>query len=209
MRERFKPKLAVPVDFQSFWDKTLSELAKVPSALEQIPQGVPGEENIFHEALSFDSLGKAKISGYRLGWKDEAKRPLVIHAHGYQSQCEVRWDWARKGLNVLGVDIRGFGKSADAVPRLSHWGYILTGRESPEGFILRGAVCDYLRAVQVGRELFQGNIERLVLHGISFAGGLALIAEALAPAADLLVLGVPSFGWVEGRLFFVKSGSGL
>ncbi len=39
-------------------------------------------------------------------------------------------------------------------------------------------------------------------------GGLALMAEALWHTSDLLVLGVPTFGWAEGRYFLVKSGSG-
>ena len=34
------------------------------------------------------------------------------------------------------------------------------------------------------------------------------MAEALCGASDLLVVGVPTFGWAEGRYFLVKSGSG-
>ena len=34
------------------------------------------------------------------------------------------------------------------------------------------------------------------------------MAEALGGASDLLVVGVPTFGWAEGRYFLVKSGSG-
>jgi len=34
------------------------------------------------------------------------------------------------------------------------------------------------------------------------------MAEALFGASDLLVVGVPTFGWAEGRYFLVKSGSG-
>ena len=42
----------------------------------------------------------------------------------------------------------------------------------------------------------------------SASGGIALMAEALFGASDLLVVGVPTFGWAEGRYFLVKSGSG-
>jgi cephalosporin-C deacetylase len=73
--------------------------------------------------------------------------------------------------------------------------------------VLRGAVCDYLRAVQVGRELLGAAVARTVLQGASLAGGLALMAEALVPAADLLAVAVPSFGWAEGRRLFGSSGS--
>jgi cephalosporin-C deacetylase-like acetyl esterase len=84
---------------------------------------------------------------------------------------------------------------------------VLSGRESPERSVLRGAVCDYLRAVQVGRRLLGGATSRTVLEGTSLAGGLALMAEALAGMADLLAIAVPSFGWAEGRRLLASSGS--
>ncbi|MBW3603614.1 MAG: hypothetical protein KY460_01680 [Actinobacteria bacterium] len=43
---------------------------------------------------------------------------------------------------------------------------------------------------------------------MSLAGGLATMAEAVAGRADLLVLGVPTFGWAEGRRLLVERGSG-
>lgn len=118
------------------------------------------------------------------------------------------WEWALAGMNVFGVDIRGFGMSMDAVPKRSRWGYMLTRIESPETYVLRGAVCDYIQAVRIGKMLLGPEVSRTVLRGTSFAGGLALMAEAVLQTADLLVLAVPTFGWSEGRHFFVKAGSG-
>ena len=34
------------------------------------------------------------------------------------------------------------------------------------------------------------------------------MAQAISQQADLLAIGVPTFGWAEGRNLFVKSGSG-
>lgn len=78
----------------------------------------------------------------------------------------------------------------------------------PETSLLRGAVCDYARAVQLGRELLGGDTTRVVSHGISFAGGLAVMAQGLVSAADILAVGVPTFGWADGRHFPVKVGAG-
>jgi cephalosporin-C deacetylase len=61
--------------------------------------------------------------------------------------------------------------------------------------------------MQVGRELLGIAVSRVVLEGTSFAGGLALMAEALAGVAGLLAVAVPSFGWVEGRRLFASAGS--
>ena len=158
--------------------------------------------------LTFRSLGGVEITGYSIAGHEEEPRPLIVHSHGYGSRCDVQWKWAEQGFNVVGIDIRGFGRSAAAVPVLSRWGYVLTGIGSPETSVLRGAVCDYLRAMHIARDLFVGRTLRCVTYGFSFAGGLALMAEALGGASDLLVVGVPTFGWAEGRYFLVKSGSG-
>jgi cephalosporin-C deacetylase len=154
------------------------------------------------------SLGGARVHGYLLRWRDGAPRPLLVHGHGYGGRSVPRWAWARAGCHVAGVDVRGWGRSRDALPDRSRWGWMLSGAASPERHALRGAVCDYLRTVQVAHELLGAAAARTVLHGASFAGALALLAEGLAGVADLLVLAVPSLGWAEGRRSLVRAGSG-
>ena len=208
MRRTFKPAPRRPEDFDLFWNSTRAQLERVDPDVIRTPLE-PAESSLVQaELVQFTSLGRARVSAYFLQWRDGAARPLVIHSHGYGGQCRVRWDWAETGLNVLGVDIRGCGLSADALPRPSRWGYILTGIDAPETSILRLAVCDYMQAVRVARELCAGKTRRTVLHGVSFAGGLALMSEATLGLADLLVVGVPTFGWAEGRNVFVNRGSG-
>jgi cephalosporin-C deacetylase len=200
-----RPPLNRPVDFFAFWSQTIKELDRIPPMVEREAAGA--QAGLELERLAFASLGNARIHGYLLRWADGEPRPLVVHGHGYGGRSTPRWRWARAGLNVVGVDVRGWGRSSGALPSRSRWGWVLTGVESPERHVLRGAVCDYLRAVRVGRELLGTTVARTVLHGLSFAGGLALMAEALIGVADLLAVAVPSFGWVEGRRLFASSGS--
>ena len=178
------------------------------SAVRLIPVASEDCRNLELSWLTFRSLGGVQVTGYSLASKSDEPRPLVVHSHGYGARCDIQRKWAEAGYNVVGIDIRGFGKSETALPARSRWGYVLTGIESPESSVLRGAVCDYLRTMQVARDLFKGRTTRHVTHGLSFAGGIALMAEALWGLSDLLVLGVPTFGWAEGRYFLVKSGSG-
>jgi cephalosporin-C deacetylase len=201
-----RPPLSRPPDFSRFWEATLEELERVPPAVERSRGRV--ENGILLERLAFDSLGGARIRGYLLRKQDGAPRPLVFHGHGYGAQVEPRWDWAAAGLNVCGVDVRGQGKSRGALPDPSPWGYVLTGTDAPENHVLRGAVCDYLRGARIARELLGDAAKGTLLHGFSFAGGLAVMAEAFGRLADLLVLAQPSFGWAEGRRFLVQAGSG-
>ena len=223
MHERVKPDLSHPPDFAAFWDDTQAELADIPPQLRKTDPNLwgpsdQGSAGVSLTGLEFDSLAGARIHAYSLAAQDSSH--TIVHAHGYGSQCEVRWDWAAQGVNVLGVDIRGFGRSAGAVPTRARHGYVLTGIQSPETSVLRGAVCDYIRAAQVAALLLdeqdalapraRDSVPRrsLSLHGVSFAGGLALMAESLIQVADVLTLGVPTFGWVTGRHFYASAGSG-
>ena len=200
-----RPPLNRPVDFFEFWSQTIDELDRTPPMVER--QAAGARAGLELERLAFASLGNARIHGYLLRWADDAPRPLVVHGHGYGGRSTPRWRWARAGLNVVGVDVRGWGRSRAALPSPSRWGWVLTGIESPERHVLRGAVCDYLRAVRVGRELLGTAVARTVLEGTSFAGGLALMAEALVGVADLVAVAVPTFGWAEGRRLLASSGS--
>ena len=208
MMRNVKPVSNRPPDFEGFWSKTRQALSDVDQTIKRIERPESYEHNIRLEHISFRSLGEVWVSSYGLFWNDQRLRPLVVHSHGYGSSCRIRRDWAEAGMHVVGVDIRGFGRSFESCPRQSPWGYILTGIDAPETSILRGGVCDYMRVIEVAQQILQGRVSRTVLHGVSFAGGLALMAEAVSPCADFLVVGVPTLGWTEGRHFFVRSGSG-
>jgi cephalosporin-C deacetylase len=208
MRRAFKPSSTRPEDFDVFWDSTRDQLWRIEPEIERQPVETADDTGVCLEVVSFVSLGRVRVSAYSLRWQDDVARPLVISSHGYGSQCRPRWDWANRGVNVLAVDIRGFGISRDALPHPSRWGYVITGIESPETSVIRLAVCDYMQAARVGRMLLDDRVSRCVFEGVSFAGGLALMAQAVTADADLLAIGVPTFGWAEGRNLFVKAGSG-
>lgn len=195
-----------PPDLEAFWAATIAQLSEIHLDLRRSPRSAPGGRTVAHD-LAFRSWGGQLIRGYAITWDDGVPRPFVVHAHGYQSQAVPRVEWVRAGCHVLGFDIRGFGRSAAAVPTPSPAGWLLTGAHRPETSVLRGAVCDYVRATEVAAALGVPTL-RAVSHGVSLAGGLALMAEAVAPHADLLVLGVPTFGWAEGRRLLVERGSG-
>ena len=202
-----QPPLTRPPDFGPFWEKTRAELAEIEPAVSREPLEKRGDA-FGLERLAFSSLRGVRVSGYAILWRDDHPRPMVVHSHGYGGGLDPMWHWAEAGMNVVGVEARGYGGSGEALPAPSPWGYVLTGIEAPEKYVLRGAVCDYMRAVEVGAEILGPLVSRRVLNGTSFAGGLAVMAQSVMQAADLLVVAVPSFGWAEGRRFLVEDGSG-
>lgn len=200
------PPLTSAENFSSFWEGTLERLASLPTEIE-ITESKETDDALLQK-VTFKSLDNAVIHGYLLSPLTTKRNPLIVYTHGYMGQCEVVWPWARQGASVFGVDIRGCGKSKNAVSQLSPYGYIITGIESEQSSILRGAVCDYIRGIQVAHELLRNKQQATVLYGKSFGGALAAIAAALTQYADLLVTAVPTFAWAEGRRQLVTQGSG-
>ncbi|MCM8857994.1 MAG: acetylxylan esterase [Candidatus Thiodiazotropha sp.] len=209
MRRLFKPQHTKPKDFDLFWQETLTELDNIDpapvSTEKQYAEIYPG---LVLEQIHFRSLGGVRVTGLLTHWEDDITRPLVVHSHGYGCRCEPRWSWANAGSNCFGVDIRGFGRSHDALIEPSHWGWVLTGIQSPETSIIKGAVCDYIQGAKVAEQILSGRTSHRTFQGVSFAGALALKSASVLDSPDLLAVGVPTFGWTEGRYIFVKSGSG-
>ncbi len=196
-----------PPDFDGFWQVTLDELDQQDPEVE-VKVAVNRAAAWSLAEVTFRSLGGARIQSYLLRWADDTPRPLVVHGHGYGDRYEVRWDWAQAGFHVAGVDVRGFGRSRSAVPELSPHGWILTGLSAPETSVLRGAVCDVVRVAEVASALLGKAVTGVLRQGTSLAGGLAVMAEAQRPHAQLLALAVPTFGWMEGRRLLAHAGSG-
>ena len=163
--------------------------------------------------IRFASLGGGDIQGFFI--EPEAadsggRRPLVVTTHGYNSHSNPVLDArhvSASGADLLCFDIRGFGLS-HAACAVDPDGYILTGIGDSRTSILRGAVCDYVRAAEVGALLGAGG-GGTVFHGRSFGGALAIMAQAAAPRADYLVAAVPTLGWTVGRRRMATGGSTL
>lgn len=202
------PALTRADDFFSFWDETLKELDKVPIA-HRIKQTKALNDGLTEQWIEFDSLHNIAVTAYTLFWNDDRPRPLLVYTHGYGGQCDVMTHWARQGINVIGVDLRGMGRSKASVSDLSPLGYVLTGIESAQQSILRGAVCDFIRASEIASHMLSVDSRRTIFHGHSFGGAISLISAALTQTPDLLISAVPTLGWTEGRLHLVERGSGL
>lgn len=209
-----RPPITRPDDFDRFWSDTLAALGQVPCDCE-LGTIVPAPEGATLAPVRFRSLGDAWIHGFLLTLEassDDAhstRRPLVITTHGYNSQsnptAEARH--VARGVDLFGFDVRGFGLSRSACAVDSD-GYVLTGLGAPETSILRGAVCDYIRAAEVAILLHGSPTQGMTFHGRSFGGGFAVMAQAVSHLASYLAVAVPIFGWAEGRRALVKEGSG-
>lgn len=161
--------------------------------------------------VRFRSFGDAEIQGYFLSQDDPEEssghRPLVVTTHGYGSHCNPALEARHVDrLDLFCFDVRGHGLSR--LVAVDPHGYILTGLLNPLDSILRGAVCDYIRAVQIAQILQQAPQAPVAFTGRSFGGGLAFMAQALTGIGQFLAVSVPTLGWAEGRRALVTGGSG-
>jgi len=203
--ERFKPNVSRPPDFLGFWERTVAETDAV-APLPELGRPEAAGPGIELRRVVFRSFGQAQIHGYLARPNTVQACPLIVHAHGYDDRYVIMTDWARRGAAVLGFDARGFGRSA-AAAEVSEHGYVLTGIESPQASIVRGAVADYLQAIRLGCSLLDGRVSRVVCNGFSFGGALALMAAALRPGPGMLAIGQPTFGWNAERRRVALAGS--
>jgi cephalosporin-C deacetylase len=167
MERDLPPTLTLPPDFERFWTKTRKELNAVQPELRWMPVIDEFRTSLELSRLTFRSLGGVEVTGYSIAWKDDAPRPLVVHSHGYGSLCDIQWAQPCPSS-------RAGATCSSGLARLRH--------------VLRGAVCDYLRTMQIAHDLFKGRTTRRLTYGFSFSGGIALMAEALCGASDLLVV---------------------
>ena len=209
-----RPPLTRPNDFDRFWVDTLATLRRIPIEYE-VGTISAAPEGATLAPVRFRSLGGLWVRGFLLTQEPDPQdatsppRPLVITTHGYNSQsnpaAEARH--VAQGVDLFSFDVRGFGLSPAACS-VHPDGYVLTGHESPHTSILRGAVCDYIRAADVGVRLHRSPSAPVTFHGRSFAGGLAIMAQAVSHYASYLAVAVPTFGWAARRRALVKKGSG-
>ena len=209
-----RPPLTRPRDFFPFWSDTLATLAGTPPD-PRLGIAVTSPEGARITPVRFRSLGGRGIQGFlitpddgRPGAVPAPARPLVVSTHGYNSRSnpvlEARHT-AASGADLFCFDVRGFGLSRPGCPT-DAGGWLLTGLRDPATAILRGAVCDFVRAAEVALHLEAGR-GGVAFHGRSFGGALALIAQAVSQRAAYVAAAVPTLGWTEGRLRMATAGS--
>lgn len=208
-----------PPGFEQFWRESLAELLQSGPTLDFEDEETTSGKVRVARLSSFGGVEVRVMVAAASTKKAKKARPLLVTAHGYGGQMEperVR-RLSQFGFDVVGLDVRGFGRSTDAVPKISPYGYLLTGSESKETSILRGAVLDFIQAYRAGLGYF-GEPRGVTFQGFSFAGGLSVMATAVLslsqgmagapPLPRILASGVPTFGYLEKRLELCQAGSG-
>jgi len=188
-----------PAGFDAYW-------AEFREAVASHKPHLCGTINDEANPVWFESLRNVRISG-RLTMPEARPSGAVVALHGYETPDEIPGDdepWTPLGLATLRLRVRGFPPSVEDTGDL-RGGWILHRIESPESWIVRGAVADVVQACRCLRRRLGGDVP-VMIHGESLGGGLAVIAAAqlahLGEPPSRLVIGLPSLGdwrWRFGR----------
>lgn len=188
-----------PRDFDRYWSDTRDALLHLSPRWQGTLDG-PINEVVMESSRSVRIVG-------RLTLPSKTPRGAVITTHGYDTPDEWPGEdepWSQHNLATLRLRVRGYPPSTMDTGDLRS-GWIVRGIESPDAWILRGAIIDLIHAYRCLRTRF-GEGFPIALHGESFGGGLAVIAAAQLTAMNdpphRLILGLPTFGdwrWRRGR----------
>lgn len=195
-----------PERFDAYW-------AQFRDAIATLPERWRGTIDTSVNHVVIPSLGAVRVVA-RLSMPKTQPTGAVITTHGYGGVGDGFPDepepWLERGLATLRLRVRGYPPSTMDIDDLRGT-WILHGIESPDAWILRGAVADLIQAYRCTRSHF-GAAMPIVVHGESFGGGLAVIATAqlaaLGHQPHRLTLGLPTFGDWRWRSMHYCNGSG-
>lgn len=199
----YTPDIALPDDFQQFWEATLVDARQHPLNATFTPQDTPLKTVAVYD-LSFAGFGGQTVRGWLLH-PTNAKGPLpcVVEYIGYGGGRGLPIDWllySSAGYAHLVMDTRGQGSAwlrgdtpdlPDAPAGGYYPGFMTQGILDKTTYYYRRLMTDAVRAVEAARSFELVDSERLAVTGGSQGGGLALAVAGLEPTVKLTLPDVP------------------
>lgn len=209
-----------PADFDEHWARFRVEVDALPrrwrSAVGSEPRS-RGESAVIPVPSTRGHTVYARVS---LPADPPAGVVILLHGAGAHAGFPPLSDAGRppdlpgelvdRGLVAIELRVRGFAPSTEVTGELgAEW--ILHDLESPEGWIVRGAIADVIQTARCAHSAF-GDETPLLLAGESLGGGLAVVAAAqlslMGLPVDRLMIALPSLGDWRWRIGRPCAGSG-
>jgi cephalosporin-C deacetylase len=188
----YRGKNPCPLDFDSFWDKSLTEMRAVDPQVELTPAEFQAPHiECFH--LFFTGIGGARIHAKLLRPANAlSSHPAILLFHGYTGDSGDWFDklgYAAAGFTVAALDCRGqAGLSEDRsnVTGNTLHGHIIRGLDdalkgSPEKLLFRQVFLDTAQLARIIMEMPDVDANRVGATGGSQGGALTIACSALEP----------------------------
>jgi cephalosporin-C deacetylase len=196
-----------PPDFAAFWERRYAE-ALTTTTNPHISSSVKIlNRHTVHE-LHYTSSGGVEIGGWLLIPEDGKVHRALIIGHGYGGRDSPDTPDNLKATVLVFPCFRGLGCSP--IPEISPdpYSHVLHEIQNRDRYIIGGCVDDLWLAVSVALDLFPETAGHIGYSGISFGGGIGMLAAPWDSRIRRLQLQVPTFGHQALRLTLPCAGSG-
>lgn len=193
----YVPERSEPADFDTFWNKTLTESLALaePARYSEIDAGY---RELVTEDVTFSGFGGHPIRGWMLRPRHApGPLPTIVTYIGYGGGRGLVGEWTAlpsAGFAHFVMDTRGQGSghrtgdTPDGEATGPHLGGFMTmGIHDPNEYYYRRLFTDAVLAVRAAQEHPAVDAGRVLVSGGSQGGAISLASAALAPA----VLDVP------------------
>jgi len=199
----FMPPRSEPGDFDAFWQRTLTDVRRVPlnAKFEPVDYGLRTVETF---DVTFCGYGGQAIKGWLLLPRQRSgKLPCVVEFIGYGGGRGFPTDWllwSTAGYAHLIMDTRGQGSAwlpgdtPDPEPDGSnpHFpGFMTRGILNRDTYYYRRVFSDAVRAVETAQSHPAVDADRIAVTGGSQGGGISLAAAGLTSAVKVCMPDVP------------------
>lgn len=185
----YRPDVAEPDDFDTFWARTLAEARALPQQPSVTPVPGPVSELVV-EDLVFSGYAGDPVRAWVIRPRSGGPLPAVVEFIGYNGGRGLPAEhlhWAAAGFVHVVMDTRGQGSGwggGGATPDphgtgAAFEGFMTRGIESPETYYYRRVFTDAVRLVEAVRSLGHVDAGRVAVTGGSQGGGITLAVAGL------------------------------
>lgn len=207
--EKITPTVSEPSDFDSFWESSKNELAKIPinAIMTLLPQKSTPTVNVYH--VGVNNIGNSKFYGVLAVPTKPGKYPAVLQVPGagvrpYAPDIVL----AEKGVIVFTAGIHGIPVNLDStvyadlgLGALNRYFYF--NLNSRDKYYYKRVYLGCIRAIDFLFTLDQFDKKNVGVYGGSQGGALSVVTSALDRRVTSLVVFCPALcdltGYIENR----------
>lgn len=196
-----------PPGFHSFWQRAYhAALSHMPSPVLRDTGEVHHQWRLYE--LSFQSTQDITISGWLLLPLEGRVRRAFVVGHGYAGREGPDYHLPLANAAIYFPCCRGISRSAHAPISQDPYWHVRHDIDKKDQYIMRGCVEDLWLSVSVLEKRFPNVKGHIGLLGISFCGGVGMLALAQDKRIQKAHFNLPTFGHHALRLRIPTTGSG-
>ena len=190
-RDRDASKVAMPPDFDDFWQRVMDQADGIPLNPEVVQDPLRTTEHVDVYRVHYDSLDHVRIFGwYCLPREREAPLPAILTLPGYNAEPGIPRDLALRGYAAFDAAPRGkVGSHRQFNP--GYPGLLTHNIVDRNTYGYRGFYVDAWRAVDFLLSRGEVDPKRIGVRGGSQGGGLTITTAAMRQEVRAASASVP------------------